>query len=217
MRTPHALPKTAIALFVLVAIQTIAHGAPLPSVPANATLDDPAARRYVLALARRAFDAYAATRTVIDPPSPVPAFLRGRSGVFVSTMMRNGAPRTCMGTLYPTQPTLAEEIIENAAASAGRDRRFKPVAMKELAGLNLIVSVVGTPRVISESAAARLDPVTDGLAVKYEDRYGVVLSGESPHRENMIAWGRARAGAKPNAAVEFFQIHDTRFMESQYK
>lgn len=131
-------------------------------------------------------------------------------------MLPSGAPRTCMGTLYPTQPTLAEEIVENAAASAGRDRRFPPVSVKELAGLNLIVSIVGTPRAISQSAAERLDPVTDGLAVKYEDRYGVVLSGESPHRENMIAWGRARAGAEPNAAVEFFQIHDLRFMESQF-
>lgn len=217
MRTSHPVYKALLASFVSIAIQTLTHAAALPPVPANATLDDPAARRYVLALARRAFDTYAATRTVIESPSPVPAFLRARSGVFVSTMMRNGAPRTCMGTLYPTQPTLAEEIIENAAASAGRDRRFKPVSVKELVGLNLIVSVVGTPRSISASEAAQLDPVTDGLAVKYEDRFGVVLSGESPHRENMIAWGRARAGAKANAVVEFFQIHDLRFMESQYK
>ena len=109
---------------------------------------DPPAQRCILALARRAFDTYATSRRVIDPPSPLPAFLRRRSGVFISTM-RRGAPRTCMGTLYPTQPNLAEEIIENAASSAGRDRRFPPVKLAELPRLNLIVSIVGTPRPIS--------------------------------------------------------------------
>ncbi len=191
-------------------------GSPTPPASDHWQLTDPPAQRYVLALARRAFDAYARTRTVIDPPSPVPAFLKPRSGVFISTM-RWGAPRTCMGTLYPTQPNLAEEIIENAAASAGRDRRFKPVKIKELAQLNLIVSVVGTPRAISDSEAAALDPAQDGLVVKCGGRYGVVLSGETPYRSNMIAWGCTRAGAGPKSSVELFQIHDLRFMESQYK
>ena len=49
------------------------------------------------------------------------------------------------------------------------------------------------------------------------DRYGVVLSGETPHRENMLAWGRIRARAGPGAPVELFQIHDQRLMESEYK
>lgn len=190
--------------------------APLPASSSHWQLTDPAAQRYALALARCAFDAYARTRTVIDPPSPLPAFLKQRSGVFVSTM-RWGAPRTCMGTLYPTQPDLAEEIIENAAASAGRDRRFKPVKIKELSQLNLIVSVVGTPHPISTSEAANLNPAQDGLVVKCGDRYGVVLSGETPYRQNLVTWGRARAGAGPNTAIELFEIHDLRFMESQYK
>ena len=177
---------------------------------------EPPAQRYILALARRAFDTYATSRRVINPPSPLPAFLRRRSGVFISTM-RGGAPRTCMGTLYPTQPNLAEEIIESAVASAGRDRRFRPVQIKELQELTLIVSIVGTPRPISAADAGTLDPARDGLVVKYGDRYGGVLSGETPHRENMLAWGRIRAGAGPGAVVELFQIHDVRFMESEYK
>ncbi len=190
--------------------------APLPSASEHWQLTDPPAQRYALALARRAFDAYTRTRTVIDPPSPIPAFLRQRSGVFISTM-RWGAPRTCMGTLYPTQPSLAEEIIENAVASAGRDRRFKPVKIKELSQLNLIVSIVETPQPISDSEAAILDPVHEGLVVKCGDRCGVVLSGETPYRRNLLTWGRIRAGAGPNAPVELFKIHDLRFMESQYK
>jgi AMMECR1 domain-containing protein len=189
------------------------------SLPAGADgwrLSDPAAQRYVLTLARRAFDAYAASRRVIEPPSPLPACLRQRSGVFISTM-RRGAPRTCMGSLYPTQPNLAEEIIENAVASAGRDRRFRPVTVQELPHLDLIVSVVGTPRPLSEAEARALDPASDCLVVRCGDRYGVVLSGETPHRENMLSWGRTRAGAGPNSRIELFRMHDLRFMESQYR
>jgi AMMECR1 domain-containing protein len=189
-----------------------------PKVDAPALqLTDPAAQRYVLALARRAFDTYVRTRNVIDAPTPIPSYLRIRSGVFVSTMNPAGAPRTCMGTLYPMQPDLAEEIIQNAVASAGRDRRFPPVKITELPHLDLIVSIVDAPRPISAEEAASLDPASDGLAVKYSGRYGVVLSGETFSTAKMIAWGRTRAGAPTHASVQFFALHDLRFMESQYK
>jgi AMMECR1 domain-containing protein len=208
-----------IASFTLIAILgCLAYSArcsPLPAASARWQLSDPPAQHYILALARRAFDTYASSRSVIDPPSPLPAFLRRRSGVFISTM-RRGAPRTCMGTLYPTQPNLAEEIIQSAVASAGRDRRFRPVTAQELPHLTLIVTLVGTPRPLAAEDVPTLDPARDCLVVKCGDRYGVVLSGETPRRENMLAWGRIRAGAGPGASVDLFRINDLRFMESQY-
>lgn len=168
----------------------------------------------VLTLARQAFDAYVTHRSVIDPPAKLSSPLwKQRTGVFVSTM-RFGAPRCCMGTLYPVQPNLAEEIIANAVAAAGRDHRFAPVKKAEMDKLTLIVSIVGRPRPITEAEAENLDPARDGLVVKKGDRCGVVLSGETPHRENMIPWGRSRAGARPAEPVQFFQIEDVRFMET---
>ena len=201
---------------ILGCLTSVGRGVGPPAASDRWQWSDPPAQRCILALARRAFDTYATSRRVIDPPSPLPAFLRRRSGVFISTM-RGGAPRTCMGALYPTQPDLAEEIIESAVASAGRDRRFRPVQVRELRELTLIVSIVGAPRSLSAAEAQILDPAHDGLVVKCGDRYGVVLSGETPHRANMLAWGRIRAGAGSGAPVELFQIHDLRFMESQYK
>ena len=116
--------------------------APAGEPPLADALADPAVQRAMLALARRAFDAYARDRAVIDPPADMPPVLfSARCGVFVSTM-RWGAPRTCMGTLFPAQADLADEIIENAEASAGRDLRFPPVRPTELVGLNLIISVI---------------------------------------------------------------------------
>src|SRR5206468_1893807 len=123
----------------------------------------------ILSLARRAFDTYITQRRVISPPASVLPPLDQRIGAFVSAM-RNGAPRCCMGTIYPTQPNAALEIIENAIAAAGRDRRFAPIRPKEARNLILIVSVVGKPIPITQTELARLDPTRDGLLVRSGDR-----------------------------------------------
>jgi AMMECR1 domain-containing protein len=205
---------SAVCLFLLCAMTAASSSSPLPWVSGG--LLDPHVQQYVLKLARRAFDTYARTRDVIPTPASVPLALQQRSGVFISTML-GGAPRSCMGTLYPTQPDLAEEVIANAVASAGRDRRFPAIPVAELPKLDLIVSVVDIPRPITPAAAAQLNPAQDGLAVEYHGRYGVVLSGETFSAQTMLAWGRIRAGAKPTSPVQFFEIHDLRFMESQYR
>jgi AMMECR1 domain-containing protein len=170
-------------------------------------------QQYVLTLARRAFEAYARRREVIDTPTDFPAVLGQQSGVFVSAQ-RNGAPRCCMGTLYPVHLNCAQEIVDSAVAAAGRDRRFAPIQPNELAHLTLIVSIVSRPRPITEAEADALDPVRDGLAAKCGEQWGVVLSGETAKRENMMAWARVRAGAKPGEQVEWFALSDVRMRET---
>lgn len=174
---------------------------------------DASDQKAVLTLARRAFDTYVTRRDVISPPDALLALLRRPAAVFVSTM-RSGAPRCCMGSLYPTQPNAALEIIENAVAAAGRDRRFAPIQPRELRGLTLIVSIVDRPAPIDAADLTRLDPVHDGLVVRCGDRYGVVLSGETTRQDRMLAWGRIRAGARVGDAIELFRIQDVRFAES---
>lgn len=166
----------------------------------------------ILHLARQAFDAYISRRSIITLPNKLPDLLQQRTGVFVSAM-RNGAPRCCMGTLYPMQPNAALEIIENAVAAAGRDRRFAPITAREAKALTLIVSIVDKPVPITASEAANLDPTREGLVVKSGDRYGVVLSGETGQTARMLQWGRIRAGCNATASVELFRIQDVRFVE----
>lgn len=184
----------------------------------DSTLDpwrhvDPSTKAFILTLARRAFDTYITKHEIIDCPDDVPTLLRTRAGVFVSTMGADGAPRCCMGTLYPLETDVAHEIIANAVTAAGRDRRFPPVKVSEMSKLRLIVSIVGQPEPIDDRAAATLDPVNDGLVVKNGDRYGVMLSGETSSPDLMLRWGRKRAGAGPSTSVEFFRLDDVRFME----
>ena len=174
---------------------------------------DASTRAYVLTLARRAFDTYITQHEVIDCPKDVPALLRSRAGVFVSTMAPGGAPRCCMGTVYPLEADIAHEIIANAVTAAGRDRRFRPITSAEKSNLRLIVSIVGRPVPIGEQQAMALDPVREGLVVKHGDRFGVMLSGETGDRSLMLKWGRKRAGAGPKDSVEFFRMDDVRLME----
>ena len=178
---------------------------------------DPAAQKAALALARRAFDAYAQRREVINPPQPLPALFQSPAAVFVSAMKPDGSPRCCMGSLYPTQPNAAEEIIASAVAAAGHDRRFPPLRPAELPRLTLIVSFVARPRPITAAEAAHLDPVREGLAVQNGDRWGVVLSGETARPANLALWGRIRAGAGPRNSVQWFAIRDVRMKESPAK
>ncbi|HZT41991.1 MAG TPA: AMMECR1 domain-containing protein [Chthonomonadaceae bacterium] len=170
----------------------------------------------ILALARGAFDGYILRREAPPLPTSLPPLLRQRVGVFVSAM-RHGAPRCCMGTLYPTEPDAAHEILAAAMAAAGHDRRFPPIRPGERKGLILIVSIVGRPRPISPGALSTLDPTREGLVVKTGGRYGVVLSGETDRLDRMLAWGRIRAGAHPGDSVALFRIDVVRFVESQTK
>ena len=173
---------------------------------------DPATVDFTLRLARRAFDSWVLQHQVIDVPADIPPLLKLRSGVFISTS-RQGAPRTCMGTLYPLHGTLAQEIIANAVVSAGRDHRFAPVKPDELKHLRLIVSIVGRPEQIDASELSSIDPLRDGLAVRFGHNFGVVLNGETRDLQTMEKWGRIRAGANAEDAVDFYRLEVVRFIE----
>jgi AMMECR1 domain-containing protein len=173
---------------------------------------DSSTKAFALSLARRAFDSYVLHREVIPVPDHLPVLLRERAPVFVSTM-RNFAPRCCMGSIYPIEANTAAEIISNAVAAAGRDRRFAPVKPSELKQLTLIVSILDPPRAITADNARRLDPVSTGLIAQCGDSSGVVLSGETRSVQRMLAWARIRAGAKSGSDVRYFEIHDTRLVE----
>jgi len=170
---------------------------------------DAATQSAALGLAREAFDAYVERHVVIACPADLPPLLRERAGVFVSSMDERGAPRCCMGTLYPTQSDIAHEIIASAVAAAGHDRRFAPVTSALAHRIRLIVSIVAAPVPIASPEG--LDPVADGLAAEAGGRFGVVLSGETRKRDRMIAWARIRAGG---GAVRWFRIDDVRMIEA---
>ena len=114
-------------------------------------------------LAYASVDAWVSKRDTIPVPEGLPdEMLTRRAGTFVS-IHKHGALRGCIGTIGPTQNSIAEEIIENAKSASTRDPRFAPIQTAELPYLEITVDVLGEAEDIDSE---------DELDVK---RYGVIV------------------------------------------
>lgn len=114
-------------------------------------------------LAYAAVDAWVSKRDTIPVPAGLPdEMLTRRAGTFVS-IHKHGALRGCIGTIGPTQNSIAEEIIQNAKSASTRDPRFAPIQTAELPYLEITVDVLGEAEDIDSE---------DELDVK---RYGVIV------------------------------------------
>lgn len=115
-------------------------------------------------LARMSLTSYICDGRKLDVPSDLPdELLHKRAGAFVS-LHKNGDLRGCIGTIGPTCPNLAQEIINNAVSASTRDPRFMPVREEEIPLLEINVDVLNEAEDISS---------LEELDVK---RYGVIVS-----------------------------------------
>jgi AmmeMemoRadiSam system protein A len=120
----------------------------------------------LVALARRAIDAYVKNRVVIDPEE-ITGLQPRRAGVFVSLHLPDGSLRGCIGTFQPTRPTIEEEIVRNAISAATRDPRFYPLRVEELDDLDISVDVLGDPEEVA--GLDDLDPKVYGIILQTPD------------------------------------------------
>ena len=123
-------------------------------------------------LARKTIEAYVKTGEEISPPTEPSPEMTQRAGVFVS-LHKGGALRGCIGTIEPTQPDVAREIIRNAISAATRDPRFPPVRADEIGQLEISTDVLGRPEPIE--SRDQLDPKRYGVIVEKDLRRGLLL------------------------------------------
>ncbi len=161
-------------------------------------------------LARKAIAEYLLNGTFIKPPAPMPSEMGGRAGVFVS-LKKKGELRGCIGTYMPSQPTLAEEVIQNAVSAAIEDPRFVPVSSEELPELSITVDVLEPPeRVESRS---ELDPKIWGVIVQKGALKGLLLP-DLPgvdELEEQIDIARKKAGIPEGEDFEVLKFRVTRY------
>ncbi|MEL7666894.1 MAG: AmmeMemoRadiSam system protein A [Actinomycetota bacterium] len=164
----------------------------------SADAPQPAGDSAPVALARRAIAAYLRERRIITPPAPE-GLLAERHGAFVS-LHRQGALRGCIGTIAPTAPTLAEEIVHNAIQAATADPRFPAMTADELEGLDISVDVLHEPE---PATLEDLDPRVWGVIVSADWRRGLLLPDlEGVHTvEQQVAIARQKAGIRPGERV----------------
>lgn len=126
-----------------------------------------------VSLARMSLEYYVRTGRVMKMPAETPEEMKHRqAGAFVS-VHEHGRLRGCIGTIFPTEPSLAEEIIQNAVSAAARDPRFSPVREEELPYLEISVDVLGTPEDID--SAEQLDVKKYGVIVSSGRKKGLLL------------------------------------------
>src|SRR5690348_11545611 len=101
----------------------------------------------LVTLAEQAVEEYVRYSQRLEIPSAdqLTPELRAHAGTFVSIHKKNGDLRGCIGTFLPMRANVAEEIIENAIASATRDPRFYPIQEWELNDLDFSVDVLDEP------------------------------------------------------------------------
>jgi MEMO1 family protein len=95
-----------------------------------------------------------------------------RAGAFVSLHV-GGELRGCIGTISPTQPTLADEIVHNAVQAATADPRFPPMSEHELDALEIKVDVLHASERVG--AMDELDPKVYGVITTCGYRRGLLL------------------------------------------
>src|SRR3990172_10160538 len=165
-----------------------------------------------LALARQAVEHYVWGWGLLPPPPESPPLLNEPGAAFV-TLRLGQALRGCIGTLGPTKPTLAHEIITNAVAAASSDPRFAPVASSELAVLLYEVDILGALEPIPDEG--HLDPEQYGVVVEAGRRRGVLLpaiEGVTSSRQQ-VTIARAKALIRQDQAVTLYRFTVTRFRE----
>lgn len=162
-------------------------------------------------LARDTIESYVNNGTVPPPPVFSNAEMRIRAGVFVSIHLQDGELRGCIGTIEPTQPSIAEEVIHNAISSATRDPRFPPIRPEELSDLEISVDVLTQPEEVRDHS--ELDAKKYGVIVQRGSRRGLLLPDlegvETPAQQIDIAL--RKAGINPKEPYDLFRFEVKRY------
>jgi len=159
-------------------------------------------------LARKAIEAYLSGRPL--QPDAIPDIGGEPAGTFVS-LKKEGQLRGCIGTIYPVQPTLGQEISENAVSAATRDPRFPPVTLQEVDDLTVSVDVLGKPEPVA--GLEDLDPSRYGVIVKCGSRKGVLLP-DLPGvttADQQVRIARQKAGIGEHEVVELERFEVKRY------
>lgn len=124
-------------------------------------------------LARESLTTFLSTGNYLEttPDYVTEEMKNNKRGVFVS-LKKDGDLRGCIGTIFPTTGSIAQEIIRNAVEAGTKDPRFYEVQEEEL------IDIVFSVDVLTETEPAAkedLDPKEYGVIVKNKFKTGLLL------------------------------------------
>lgn len=160
----------------------------------------------IVALARRTITEYLTSGRILTAPRLAETALPPRAGAFVS-LHRQGSLRGCIGTIAPTAPTLAEEVVHNAIQAASADPRFPTMSIEELDDLEISVDVLHPAE---ECEFSDLDPARYGVIVSSGWKRGLLLPAlegvDSVSEQVEIARRKAGIDASETLRFERFEV-----------
>lgn len=132
----------------------------------------PEDKKLLLEEARRSIEVYLKERKVrTEPPHRMTPGIGMHAGAFV-TLKKKGELRGCIGRFTADIP-LYQVIRQMAIASATQDNRFLPVAINELAGLEIEISVLSPMQKIN--SINEIIPGKHGIYIKKGNNTGTFL------------------------------------------
>lgn len=117
-----------------------------------------------------------------SPPAPLDPALRAPGAAFV-TLTHKGALRGCIGYVHAIRP-LADAVAHCAASAATGDPRFPPVTPRELADLQIEISVLSALTPVSDPAQIHVG--VHGLHISKDASHGLLL----PQVATEFGWDR---------------------------
>jgi AmmeMemoRadiSam system protein B/AmmeMemoRadiSam system protein A len=125
-------------------------------------------------------------------------------GASFVTLKLNGQLRGCIGSVQGQRP-LAEDVANNAFASAFRDHRFSSVSPDELERLELSISILSPSAPMDASdekdLISQLRPGIDGLIIENEGKRALFLPSvwsQLPKPKDFLAHLKAKATMTPD-------------------
>lgn len=121
--------------------------------------------------------------------------------------------RGCIGSLEPIRP-LAMDVNENAFAAAFHDPRFPPLTENELPVLNITISVLSIPEVMTfhseQDLIAQLRPGVDGLILeegRHRSTFLPAVWESLPESPEFLRQLKRKAGLHPDHWSRTMRIH----------
>lgn len=159
-------------------------------------------------LARESLTHYLAKGKELDGlPSYITDEMRTlKSGVFVS-LKKYDELRGCIGTVFSTTNSVAEEVIRNAVEAGMHDPRFNEVEEEELLDIDFSVDVLTEPE---PAVKEDLNPKEYGVIVRSGRRSGLLLPDlegvDTVEEQLSIALRKANISETANYTIEKFKV-----------
>jgi AmmeMemoRadiSam system protein A len=182
---------------------------PLPPAGPQEFALSPEEKKELLALARRTLESFVRNGTV-PPYDTGNVHFTDPRGAFV-TLTKKGDLRGCIGYIEPVAP-LYKAVQQCAVYAASEDPRFAPVTPRELSDIAVEISVLTTPRKITDARLVQVG--RHGLIMSRAGRRGVLLPQVATEngweREEFLSQACLKAGLpaddwKKGATIEVFE------------